>query len=141
MPTALHKFLAHGSKIRESLPFAPGVMSEEGGEAQNKDIRYQREHHTRKSDRVKNLTDLYHRRLECSDPFINKIYRDTQTSSRKVRQTVSQTTTEPYETEEEVEDDFSSDDEEEEVLFFLNDSEEEYSDLEEYENDEEITQN
>ena len=47
-----------------------GGYSEEGLEANNKDVRYFLEHLSRKSDSNKQLEDVHHRILERSDPFV-----------------------------------------------------------------------
>lgn len=68
MPISMHKILIHGwSVIKESL-LPIGELSEEAQEAKNKDIRYFREHHTRKNSRVETNTDLFLRMILSSDP-------------------------------------------------------------------------
>ena len=47
-----------------------GWYSEEGLEANNKDIRNYLEHLSRKSDSNKQIEDVHHRLLERSDPFL-----------------------------------------------------------------------
>lgn len=51
MPPTVHKVLLHGAAIIKSFIIPIGHLSEEAVEARNKDIRYYREHHTRKFSR------------------------------------------------------------------------------------------
>lgn len=46
--SAIHKVLVHGSQLVRVSPLPLGVLSEEGGEAKNKDYRNDRQHHARK---------------------------------------------------------------------------------------------
>ena len=48
-----------------------GGYSEEGLEANNKDVRHFLEHLSRKTDNNMHLADVYHETLERSDPFIS----------------------------------------------------------------------
>lgn len=75
MPISMHKFLftvlIHGpSIIKESL-LPMGELFEETQEEKNKDIRYFREHHTRKNSCVKTNEDLFLRMIHSSDPFLS----------------------------------------------------------------------
>ena len=47
-----------------------GGYSEEGLEANNKDVKHFLEHLSRKSDSNKKLEDVHHRILERSDPYV-----------------------------------------------------------------------
>lgn len=49
---------------------AIGQLSEEASEARNKDIKKYRQNFTRKSSRINTNTDLLHRLLISSDPYI-----------------------------------------------------------------------
>ncbi|KAJ2943601.1 hypothetical protein O0L34_g16710 [Tuta absoluta] len=49
------------------------MLSEQAGEARNKFWRYDREHHSRKIDRLKTMQDLFLRAMESSDPVISDI--------------------------------------------------------------------
>jgi hypothetical protein len=73
MTVTLHKILVHGEEIIQNSTLPMGLLSEQAGESRNKFYKYDREHHCRKSDRVKTLTDLFNRALESSDPLIASI--------------------------------------------------------------------
>lgn len=67
---SLHRILHHGAAIISESVLPTGYMSEEGSEAKNKTLRFNREHHARKNSRVNNLTDVFYRSLEESDEVI-----------------------------------------------------------------------
>lgn len=58
MPTTVHKILIHDSAIINSFLLPIGMLSEETQEARNKDIKYFREHFSRKTSRKYNLRDI-----------------------------------------------------------------------------------
>lgn len=70
MSATLHKLLAHGAEIIDSLPLSLGMMTEEGAEARNKYYRRYREFHARKTSRQANMRDIFVRSLISSDPKI-----------------------------------------------------------------------
>ena len=71
---SLHKVLEHAKDCVITLPMSLGKMAEEGGESQNKNLRKDREDHSRKTSRVHTITDMILRRLVYSDPVISKKY-------------------------------------------------------------------
>lgn len=71
--SAIHKVLAHGSDLIRVSPLPLGVLSEEGAESKNKDYRNDRLHHARKSGRKQNLSDVFHRSMETSDPLVSMV--------------------------------------------------------------------
>ncbi|KAL4711480.1 hypothetical protein ACJJTC_000496 [Scirpophaga incertulas] len=71
MTVTLHKILIHGAEIIKSTTLPIGMLSEQASESRNKYWRSDREHHSRKMDRVTTMTDLFHRALESSDPIIS----------------------------------------------------------------------
>lgn len=73
MTVTLHKILVHGKDIIRNSAVPIGLLSEQAGEARNKFWRSDREHHARKSDRIKTITDLFNRALLTSDPFISNV--------------------------------------------------------------------
>lgn len=77
MPPAVHKVLIHGAQIMSFFDLPIGFYSEEAQEARNKDFRYIREHHTRKSSRILTNTDIIHHLLLSSDPYINSLRQPT----------------------------------------------------------------
>lgn len=70
MPVSVHKILFHGKDIIASCILPIGQLSEEAQESRNKDVRNYRELYTRKTSRIETNTDLLHRLLISSDPFI-----------------------------------------------------------------------
>lgn len=72
MNATLHKVLAHGAEIIESLPLSLGMFTEEGAESRNKYYRKFREAHARKTSRAANMKDVFVRTLLSSDPIISK---------------------------------------------------------------------
>jgi len=71
---SLHKVLEHAKDVIITLPVSLGKMGEDGAESQNKYLRKDREDHARHTSRKDNLTDMFHRRLEFSDPVITQKY-------------------------------------------------------------------
>lgn len=70
MPVTLHKLLAHGAEIIDSLPLSLGMMTEEGAESRNKYYRRYREFHARKTSREANMRDVMVRSQISSHPRI-----------------------------------------------------------------------
>ena len=74
MPASVHKLLVHGADICQHFGLLPiGILSEEAGEARNKDFRNVRERHTRKFNRISANEDLLHNLLISSDPYLSHI--------------------------------------------------------------------
>ncbi|CAH0563057.1 unnamed protein product [Brassicogethes aeneus] len=73
MPASVHKILMHGADVIKFSILPIGLLSEEAQEARNKDYKKYREHHSRKSSRLNTNTDLFHRLLETSDPYLSSI--------------------------------------------------------------------
>ena len=82
MPQSLHKILIHGAEVIESLSLPIGLLSEEAQEARSKNLKKYREHHSRKSSRMKTNVDVMKRLLCTSDPVISS-YRKTISSINK----------------------------------------------------------
>lgn len=70
LPASVHKVLIHGCEIIENALVSIGELSEEAAESTNKHIKLFRRDHTRKMSRITTNTDLLHRLLLHSDPFI-----------------------------------------------------------------------
>ena len=66
----------HGADIIRNAPVAPGFLSEEGSEHNNKVLRQNREHHARQCSVEKNLKDIFLRSTHSSDPVILKLIQD-----------------------------------------------------------------
>jgi hypothetical protein len=66
----LHKILVHGKDIIANCPLPIGLTNEEASEANNKILRHIRLYHARKTSWINHLSDLFHRAMDISDPFI-----------------------------------------------------------------------
>lgn len=75
MPVTVHKILIHGKDIMDAALLPIGLLSEEAEEARNKDYRRYRLMFSRKCNRVATNTDVFHRLLVSSDPYITNIRR------------------------------------------------------------------
>ncbi|XP_018338944.1 PREDICTED: uncharacterized protein LOC108756365 [Trachymyrmex septentrionalis] len=73
MPTTIHKLLIHGPLIIASALLPIGQMSEEAQEASNKLIKKYRRDFSRKHSRKATMTDVFHRLLLSSDPFVSSV--------------------------------------------------------------------
>lgn len=73
MPVTVHKILIHGKDIMDAAILPIGMLSEEAEEARNKDYRKYRLMFSRKCSRVATNTDIFHRLLVSSDPFITSL--------------------------------------------------------------------
>ena len=72
MSVTMHKLLIHGIDIISNMLVPIGQLSEEALEARHKEIRYLREHHTRKNSRINTNKDLFQVLLINSDPHVSK---------------------------------------------------------------------
>lgn len=82
MPPSVHKILIHGSQAIKFIMLPIGQLSEEAQEARNKDVRYIREHRTRKMSSILVTTDLMHNLLASSDPLVAASISERKTSKR-----------------------------------------------------------
>lgn len=73
MTPTVHKVLVHGSDIITNSILPVGVLSEEAAESRNKFYRNDRLFHARKTSRIDNMTDMFNRQLDTSDPFLSSI--------------------------------------------------------------------
>jgi len=69
----VHKLLVHGAQVIECSVLPVGSLGEKSSEARNKLYKRDRLLHSRKNSRVNNLTDVFHRALDSSDPFLPSI--------------------------------------------------------------------
>lgn len=70
MSPTVHKVLVHSGEIMLANELPLGILAEDASESANKLYRHNREFHARKSSREKNLTDVFNRSLDSSDPII-----------------------------------------------------------------------
>ena len=61
VPVSVHILLIHGAAILSSSMLPVGMMSEEAQKARNKDNNSFREKHARKTSRIDNISDVFHR--------------------------------------------------------------------------------
>ena len=71
LPPSVHKMLVHGPEISQIMDLPIGFYSEESQEAQNKEIRKSRLHHTTKISRINVMENQFHYLLQRSDPLIS----------------------------------------------------------------------
>lgn len=69
-PASFHKILIHGGDIMRSMILPVGCLSEECSEANNKQLKYARTFHARKSTRIGTNVDIIQRLMDKSDPVI-----------------------------------------------------------------------
>ncbi|XP_032587195.2 uncharacterized protein LOC116804340 [Drosophila mojavensis] len=73
MSPTVHKVLIHGYQIMDSCIVPVGVLGENASEARNKIYKNDRRSHARKSSRLNNITDVFHRALDSSDPLLSSL--------------------------------------------------------------------
>lgn len=71
MPVSVHVMLLHGSTILACSVLPIGMMSEEAQEARNKDNKVYRRKFARKTSRVDNMSDVFHRLMVTGDVAIS----------------------------------------------------------------------
>ena len=81
---SMHKVLEHSAEIIRLFPptITSGMLSEEGSESANKDIKAWQNNHSRQSDPVKRNLDTFHPLMDRSDPLV-LLHFDTK-KSRKI---------------------------------------------------------
>lgn len=70
MPPSVHKLLIHSKDIMLANDLPLGVLAEDASESCNKLYRHNRQFHARKRSRQLNLTDVFNRALDSSDPIV-----------------------------------------------------------------------
>lgn len=83
LPVSLHKIFIHGPAVISSLIMPIGMLSEDALEGRHKDIRYIREHSTRKTSRNHTNKDLMVMLLLSSDPYL-AIFRNKRRKGREL---------------------------------------------------------
>ncbi|KAI8125494.1 hypothetical protein CVS40_4198 [Lucilia cuprina] len=74
MSATLHKILAHSAQILQVSIVPLGCAGENASEARNKFYKKDRIEHARKDSRVHNITDVFNRAMDSSDPLLSSIY-------------------------------------------------------------------
>jgi hypothetical protein len=83
MPVTLHKVLVHGQDIMSHSLVPLGFLSEEASENCNKLYKNYRQFHARKTSQEDNLSDIFYRRMEASDPLISSLNEKKMKSRKK----------------------------------------------------------
>ena len=73
MTPTVHKVLVHGKDIIDNFILPIGMLGEDAQESRHKDVRYYREHKTRKMSRKVTNEDLIKILLVSSDPIISNM--------------------------------------------------------------------
>jgi len=73
MSPTVHKILIHGWQIINSSLVPVGCLGENASEARNKYYKNDRKSHARKNCRLNNMTDVFYRAMDSSDPLISSI--------------------------------------------------------------------
>lgn len=91
MSATVHKILVHGFQIIAASVLPVGSLGENASEARNKFYKEDRRSHARRDTRLHNLTDVYNRAMDTSDPFLSSIFlkkRCNQTKLKNIPQAV-----------------------------------------------------
>ena len=63
----------HGWEVMKYCKMPIGSLSEECAECRNKDVFYNKEHHSRKNSFLNIITDLFNYMIYDSDPYLSEI--------------------------------------------------------------------
>ena len=74
MSATVHKKLVHGAQIIAASSFPLGCLGENASEARNKFYKKDRLSHARQNSRLNNLTDVFCRVMDSSDPLVSTIF-------------------------------------------------------------------
>lgn len=82
MPPSIHKALIHSRDIMLANDLPLGILAEDAAESCNKLYRHNRQFHARKHNRISNLTDVFNRALDSSDPIVASFGQQKRQNSR-----------------------------------------------------------
>lgn len=71
MSPTVHKILVHGYQIINQFIVPVGVLGENASEARNKLYKSDRKSHARKCSRLANITDVFNRAMDSSEPLLS----------------------------------------------------------------------
>lgn len=74
MSSTLHKILVHGYKILERSIVPVGSLGESASEARHKHFKADRKFHARKCSRADNMSDVFNRAMDSSDPLLSSLH-------------------------------------------------------------------
>lgn len=83
MSVTLHKVLIHGPQIIASSVLPIGCFGENASEARNRFYKRDRRSYSRQCSRVNNLTDVFHRSMDSSDPLLSSLNINKRSLCRK----------------------------------------------------------
>lgn len=83
MSATVHKILAHSSQIIVASVLPVGCLGENASEARNKFYKQDRRSHARQNSRVNNITDVFHRAMDSSDPLLSSLCISNRQSQNK----------------------------------------------------------
>ena len=83
MTPTVHKVIVHSKQIMQNTALPVGYFGEDTAESRNKIYKSDRLHHARKTSRIDNLFDVFHRALDTSDPLISSLRLNTRVHQRK----------------------------------------------------------
>lgn len=83
MTPTVHKVLIHSKEIILNTLLPVGCFGEDAAESRHKLYKDDRLCHARRTSRVDNLSDVFNRALDTSDPFISSMRLNTRTHQRK----------------------------------------------------------
>lgn len=84
MPATVHKILIHAADIMKNSLLPIGMLGEEASEARNKNYKQYRRDHSRKNNRTANLTDIFNRIMDTSDPIISSLSLDSRLKKKTI---------------------------------------------------------
>lgn len=82
MPPSIHKLLIHSKDIMLANNLPVGMLAEDSAEHCNKLYRHNRQFHARKQSRQFNLTDVFNRAMDSSDPMVASFNQQKRLNSR-----------------------------------------------------------
>lgn len=74
MSPTVHKVLVHGHQIIDTCLVPVGCLGEHASESRNKLYKSDRRGHARKCSRLDNITDVFNRSMDSSDPLLSSTY-------------------------------------------------------------------
>ncbi|XP_043863197.1 uncharacterized protein LOC122756782 [Drosophila mojavensis] len=74
MSPTVHKILVHGHQIIDTCLVPVGCLGEHASESRNKLYKSDRRGHARKCSRLDNITDVFNRSMDSSDPLLSSTF-------------------------------------------------------------------
>lgn len=83
MSATVHKILIHAADIMKNSILPIGMVGEEASKARNKNYKQYRRDHSRKNNRTANLTDIFNRIMDTSDPIVSSLSLDSRLKKKR----------------------------------------------------------